>query len=117
MRALSLSSWSDPTQGVGSHLGLNSVETLQCIALGHLGRVEFWLLENSTFRLDSLQGAGEDRGVLVARAAWLFERLCRVSEMWVGRCRGMAEVRGKQGFPAVMPLLLEASGMEQASWL
>lgn len=28
-----------------------------------------------------------------------------------------AEVRGKQGFPAVMPLLLEASGTEQASWL
>lgn len=37
MRALSLSSWSDPTQGVGSHLGLNSVETLQCIALGASG--------------------------------------------------------------------------------
>ena len=26
-------------------------------------------------------------------------------------------MRGEQGFPAVMPLLLEASGMEQASWL
>lgn len=54
--------------------------------------------------------AGEDSrwGVLAARVAWLFERLGRVSEMWVGRCRSKAEVRGKQGFPAVM---------EQASWL
>lgn len=85
MRALSLSSWSDPTQGVGLDLSLTSVETLQCIALGASGEGRVLAVgELSTFRLDSLQGAGEDRGVLVTRAAWLFERLCWVSEMWWG---------------------------------
>lgn len=34
MRALSLSSWSDPTQGAGSDLGLTPREPHQGIALG-----------------------------------------------------------------------------------
>ena len=37
----------------------------------------------------------------------------------MGRCRSKAEVRGEQGppLPASKPLLLEASGVEQAAWL
>lgn len=69
------------------------------------------------FSLESLWGRWRGQRTPSPRAAWLFERLGRVSEMWVGRCRSKEEVRGKQGFPAVTPLLLEASGMEQASWL
>ena len=85
MRALSLSSWSEPSQGAGSDLGLTSGETHQGIALGASGEGRVLAVgELSTFRLESLQGAGEDRGVLAAQAAWLFERRCRVSEMWVG---------------------------------
>lgn len=82
MQALSLSSWSDPAQGRGSDLGLTLGETHQGIAWEASAESQVLAVgELSMFRLENMQGAGEEGEILASRPAWLFERFCWVSEM------------------------------------
>ena len=82
MQALPLSSWSDPAQGRGSDLGLTLGETHQGTAWAASGEGHVLAVgELSTFRLETMQGAGEEGEILASRPAWLFERFCWVSEL------------------------------------
>lgn len=55
--------------------------------------------ELSMFRLENLQGAGKEGGIIASRATWLFERVCWLPEMLVGRHRAEQGLCSLQASP------------------